>query len=106
MKNKELNIISNIKMIESLKAQLLCIIGRFFSLLTKGTNVVEESILECISKAIIILYVLAEKLGYSFQEVDKEIDKDLKRCIKEGNPVETDDRKLSRLRQYINDRID
>lgn len=106
MKDKELNIISNVKMIESLKAQLLCIIGRFFSLLTKSTNVAEEAILECISNAIIILYVLADKLGYSFHEVDKEIDKNLKRDIREGNKIETDDKKLSRLRHYINGRID
>ena len=55
MKRKELNIMGNVKMIENLKAQLLCIIGEFFRLLTKGTNVAQDAILDCISGAIIIL---------------------------------------------------
>ena len=56
---------ANIKMIEELKAKLVCIIGEFFTLLSRGSNVAQDAILDCISGAIIILYVLAEKLGYS-----------------------------------------
>ena len=47
-KKEELNIMANIKIIEELKANLLCIIGEFFSLLTRGTNVAKDSILNCI----------------------------------------------------------
>ena len=64
-KKEELNIMANIKIIEELKASLLCIIGEFFSLLTRGTNAAKDSILNCIAGAILILYVLAQKLGYS-----------------------------------------
>ena len=64
MKKESFNIMTNIKIIEELKAQLICIIGEFFRLLTKGSNVAQDAILECISGAIIILYVLGEKLGY------------------------------------------
>ena len=42
-KKEELNIMANIKIIEELKANLLCIIGEFFSLLTRGTNVAKDS---------------------------------------------------------------
>ena len=66
MRKDNFNIMTNIKIIEDLKAQLLCIIGEFFKLLTKGNNVARDSILDCISGAIIILYILGEKLGYSF----------------------------------------
>ena len=79
---------SNIKIIESLKAQLLCVIARFFSLLTKGTNVAQDAILDCISGAIILLYVLAERLGYSFSEVDKTMKEKLDIGIKSEDPTE------------------
>ena len=54
MKKDELNIMANMKLIEELKANLLCIIGEFFSLLTKGSNVAQNAILNCISGAILI----------------------------------------------------
>ena len=38
MRKDNFNIMTNIKIIEDLKAQLLCIIGEFFKLLTKGNN--------------------------------------------------------------------
>ena len=55
MKKKDLNIMGNVKIIESLKAQLIRVIGDFYTLLTRGGNVAEEAIVECISGAIIIL---------------------------------------------------
>lgn len=54
-KKEELNIMANIKIIEELKANLLCIIGEFFLLLTRGTNVAKDSILNCIAGAILII---------------------------------------------------
>lgn len=103
---KELNIMSNMKLIENLKAQLLCIIARFFSLLTKGTNVAQESIIDCISGAIIILYVLAEKLGFSFSEIDKTIKEKVDFGIKSEDPIEKEGKSLSHLKDYITNRID
>ena len=55
MKKKDLNIMGNVKIIESLKAQLIRVIGDFYTLLTRGGNVAEEAIVECISGAIICL---------------------------------------------------
>lgn len=103
---KELNIMSNIKIIESLKAQLLCVIARFFSLLTKGTNVAQDAILDCISGAIILLYVLAERLGYSFSEVDKTMKEKLDIGIKSEDPTEKEGKSLSSLKNFINKRVD
>lgn len=95
---------SDIKIIEELKAQLLCVVGEFYRLLTRGSNVAQESILDCISGAIIILYVLAERLGYSFSSVDENIQKKLKVGIIEEDIVEKQGRNLSRLSSHIKDR--
>ena len=101
MKREELNIMANIKMIEKLKANLLCIIGELYHLLTKGSNVAQDAILNCLSGAIIILYVLAQKLGYSCQEVDEDMKKKLKTGIVEGHEYEKDGRSLSKLQLHL-----
>ncbi len=106
MKHRELNIMANVKIIEKLKAQLLCIIGEFFKLLTKGSNVAQESILECISGAIIILYVLGRKLGYSLPEIDHVMKNKLDMGIKAEDEVEKEGKSLSELKNYINNRRD
>lgn len=106
MKNRELNVMANIRIIESLKAQLLCVIGNLFTLLTKGSNVAQNAIIDSISGAIIILYVLAEKLGYSFSEVDSTIKDKLQLGIKAEDEVEKQGKSLTKLKEYINNRIE
>lgn len=93
---------SDIKIIEELKAQLLCVIGDFYRLLTKGSNVAQEAILDCISGAIIILYILADRLGYSYSAIDENMKKKLKVGIIEEDVVEKQGRNLSRLNKHIN----
>ena len=103
-KKEELNIMANIKITEELKASLLCIIGEFFSLLTRGTNVAKDSILNCIAGAILILYVLAQKLGYSCNEVDDEMRKKLKLGIAEEHEYEKEGKSLTKLQNHIRGR--
>lgn len=104
MKRDDLNIMANIKMIEKLKANLLSIIAEFYHLLTKGSNVAQDAILNCISGAIIILYVLAQKLGYSCQDVDDDMKKKLQAGISEGHEYESDGRSLSKLQIHLKER--
>lgn len=104
MKREELNIMANVKIIETLKAELLCILGHFFKLLTKGSNVAQAAILDCISGAIIILYILGERLGYSFSAIDETMKSKLKSGIQEGDIVEKEGKDLSKLINHLNDR--
>ena len=104
MKKDELNIMANIKIIEELKANLLCLIGDLYSLLTKGSNVAQDAILNCISGAILILYTLAQKLGYSCDEVDDDMRKKLKLGIAEEHEYEKEGKCLSKLQNHIKPR--
>ena len=104
MKKQGLNIMGNVKIIESLKAQLLRVIGDFYTLLTRGSNVAEEALVDCISGAIIILYVLGEKLGYSLPEIDHQMKKKLDIGIRAEDEVEKEGKSLSKLKEYISDR--
>ncbi|MBM6859412.1 MazG-like family protein [Clostridium saudiense] len=104
MRKEEFNIMANIKMIEELKANLLCLIGDLYTLLTRGTNIARDSILNCISGAILILYVLAQKLGYSCNEVDDDMRKKLKIGIIEEHEYEREGKNLSKLQNHIKQR--
>lgn len=104
VRKEEFNIMANIKMIEELKANLLCLIGDLYTLLTKGTNIARDSILNCISGAILILYVLAQKLGYSCSEVDDDMRKKLKIGITEEHEYEREGKNLSKLQNHIKQR--
>ncbi|CUO80516.1 MazG-like family protein [Clostridium sp. NSJ-49] len=104
MRKEEFNIMANIKMIEELKANLLCLIGDLYTLLTRGTNIARDSILNCISGAILILYVLAQKLGYSCDEVDDDMSKKLKIGITEEHEYEREGKNLSKLQNHIKQR--
>ncbi|PRR80334.1 MazG-like family protein [Clostridium liquoris] len=104
MKKDGFNIMRNIQVIEELKAELLCIIGDFFKLLTRGSNIAQGAILDCISGAIIVLYILAERLGYSYTAVDENIKKKLKMGIVEDDEIEKEGKDLSRLYAHLKER--
>lgn len=104
MKKDGLNIMRNIQIVENLKAELICIIGDFYKLLTKGSNVAQEALLDCISGAITILYILADRLGYSHTAVDENIKKKLKMGIIENDEVEVEGKDLSRLYTHLKER--
>lgn len=104
MKRDDFNIMYNVKIIEELKAELLCLIGDFFRLLTRGSNVAQEAILDCISAAIIILYLLGERLGYSHAAVDENMKKRLKIGIVEEDKIEKEGKDLSKLYNHLKER--
>jgi hypothetical protein len=104
MRKEDFNIMSNIKLLEGLKAEILCAIGDLFKLLSKGSNVAQDAILDCISGAIIMLYILAEKLGYSHLAVDETMKRKLKIGMVEDDPLEKDGKGLSKLYNHIRER--
>lgn len=104
MKKEDFNIMASISVIENLKAELISVVGDLFKLLARGSNVAHNAILECISGGIIILYVLANRLGYTHIVVDDCIKKKLKEGIIEGDYIEKDGKDLSKLYSHIKDR--
>ena len=95
---------ANIKIIEEIKANLLCLLGELYSLLTKGSNVAKDSILNCIAGSILMLYVLAQKLGHSCNEVDDQVKKKLRIGIVEGHEYEKEGKTLSKLQTHMKKR--
>lgn len=104
MKKEDFNIMYNVKIIEELKAELLSIIADFFKLLTKGSNVAQDAILDCISGAIMVLYLLSERLGYSHTAVDEKMRKKLRIGIIEEDKIEKEGKDLSKLYNHLKQR--
>jgi hypothetical protein len=104
LRKEDFNIMSDVKVIESLKAQLLGVVSEFFTLMTRGSNIAQEAILDCISSGIIILYILADRLGYSYTAVDENMQKKLKVGIIEDDVVERQGKNLSRLNTHLKER--
>lgn len=104
MKKDDFNIMGDIKVIEDLKADILCILGDLFKLLTRGSNIAKDSIVHCISSIIILLYILADKLGYSAIEVDETMKKSLKIGIVEEDKLEKNGNNLTKLFNHLKER--
>ncbi|NMM62054.1 MazG-like family protein [Clostridium sp. P21] len=104
MKKEDFNIMYNVKIIEELKADLLCTIGDLFKVLTKGSNIAQNAILDCISGAIIVLYLLSERLGYSHASVDETMRKKLRIGIIEEDKIEKEGKDLSKLYNHLKER--
>ncbi|MFA9397472.1 MAG: MazG-like family protein [Clostridiaceae bacterium] len=104
MRRDDFNIMSNIKVIEGLKADLICVIGQLFKLMTKGANVAKDDILNSISGAISLLYILADRMGYSYEAVDEEIKRKLKEGIIEQDEIEVQGKDLSKLYNHLRER--
>jgi hypothetical protein len=104
MKKEDFNIMYNVKIIEELKSELLSIIADFFRLLTRGSNVAQDAILDCISGAIIVLYLLSERLGYSHAAVDENMRKKVKIGIIEEDKIEKEGKDLTKLYNHLKQR--
>lgn len=100
----ELNIISSIKIIEELKVDLVCNVGNLFKLLNKGANIEEKELLDCITNSITINYLLANRLGMSYKEVDENIRKTLKKEIINKKEIGKKGNDLSDLYDYLNEK--
>ncbi len=101
MKKDDLNIMASVSLIENLKADLISIIGDLFKLLAKGSNIAQDAILECISGAVIVLYLLANRLGYSPYNVDQCVKSKLKDGIMEQDIIEKEGKDLSKLLKHF-----
>ncbi|WP_461207324.1 MazG-like family protein [Clostridium sp. DL1XJH146] len=101
MKKEDFNIISNIRLVEHIKSQILYVVADLFNLLSKGSHIAKDSLATCIAGAIILFYILGEKLGYSYIKIDEEIKKSLQLGIDEEDELEANGKSLSNLQKYF-----
>jgi len=72
------NIAQNLKILESLKVQLLAVTTELFSGLYRG---MDEQVVDALSSAIIILMSISSRVGISHRRLDRAVEEKLKERI-------------------------
>lgn len=103
MRDREIDITRNIRMINWLKSELLTDVAALFKALVNGVKEDALDLLaETISNLIIICYLLAKRLGINYQTVDLKMESKLKLGIIEGHEIEKAYGDLSALSKHVN----
>lgn len=71
--NKNVDVTKNIKMIEWLKSELLSAIALLFETLTMGIKNSQDKTLDILANLILITYLLARRLGITYEKIDSKI---------------------------------
>ncbi|MGI6098055.1 MAG: MazG-like family protein [Dethiobacteria bacterium] len=98
MYKPEKNIAKNIKVIEEQKSELLSAVARLFQSMFQGN---EGLILDALCRIVITCHLLARRLGFSYQRLDRAIEQKVNVYLqekKESSPLNED---LEDLRQYL-----
>ena len=80
------SITKNLKIIEWLKSELLGNVSTLFKTMVKEN---EFELLDVLVSIIMTTYLLARRLGYSFNQIDRQLERKLKRNIDNKHQIET-----------------
>ncbi|MFO7819080.1 MAG: MazG-like family protein [Halanaerobacter sp.] len=98
---KDKSITKNLKVIEWLKTELLGNVSSLFKLMIKKQ---EEKILTVLANIVMAAYLLAKRLGYSFQQLNRKIEDRLQENIHSGHQIENWYGELSQLLEHFKKR--
>ena len=99
---KDIEIAGNIKNIELLKIELMQnITGLFENIISDSDSNINKRISKSCANIINLTYILAKRLGVSYEEVQKSITDGLKTGIRNGNRIEEKYNDLSELLDKI-----
>lgn len=98
------NITKNMKLIEWMKNEILMSISELFNILFKGVKSADEGLQDILANIIMIAYLLAKRLGISFNQIDYKIKEKASLGIKEDHSIEKWYGDLSNLKNHIENR--
>lgn len=81
----EVDIAKNIKIIDWLKTEIVSSVSGLFKAMLKGS---EDLMVDALAGIILTSYLLAKRLGISFNRVDMKIEGKLRQNITEGHEIE------------------
>ncbi|GAB6099638.1 MazG-like family protein [Halanaerocella petrolearia] len=100
--SKKGSITKNLKIIEWLKTQILDNVSQLFKAMVKGNDKFE--LLDLIVGIIMSAYLLAKRLGYSFDQLDRKLENKLKSNIDNKHQIEDWYGDLSELLEHLEKR--
>lgn len=86
----ELDIMGNIRLIETYKTFLLTSVSDLHISMLKGSRANLDEIKDELSQIIILAYLLAKKLGIDFSSIDDKVIKKLKASLLDDEKSDTD----------------
>ncbi len=95
------SITKNLKIIEWLKTELLSNISLLFKIMVEQS---EDKLLDILTNIIMSTYLLAKRLGYSFNRVDRKLEKKIESNINNKHQIEAWYGDLSELLEHLKDR--
>lgn len=91
----------SVKMVDWLKTELLDHVSNLF----KGLYVANQHlIIEALASMIVVIYVLARRIGLSYRDIDHRVIEKLREHTQSGHQLEQWYGDLSTLREYISKR--
>lgn len=100
----DIDITKTIRIIESLKCQLLTDVAQLYSNMADNKCTIKDDNADVLADIIIITYLLAKKIGISYDAVDIKLLNKVKLGIIEGSDIEYWVRDLTKLSRHIDRR--
>lgn len=106
MKNRDIDIIKNMRTVEWLKAQLLGTVANLYSTLADSEENTTENLEDLISNLILESLLLGKRLGLSYESINLALKENIKINLIEEHKIEKWYGDLSILLEYINQQKD
>lgn len=98
---KDMDIIKNVRTIESLKSELLTSIAYLYELLAKGEDDIKEDLEDVISNIMLLSFLLSKRLGLNYEDINSTLEDKTKLNILDGHKIERWYGDLSELLEFI-----
>ncbi|WMM24681.1 MazG-like family protein [Tissierella sp. MB52-C2] len=106
MKNKDVDIIKNMKTVEWLKAQLLSTVANLYTTLANGEENTKENLEDNISNLILESLLLGKRLGLSYESIKSTLRDNIQLNLIEEHKIEKWYGDLSILLEFIDNHKD
>lgn len=106
MKNKDVDIIKNMKTVEWLKAQLLSTVANLYTTLADGEENTKENLEDNISNLILESLLLGKRLGLSYESIKSTLRDNIQLNLIEEHKIEKWYGDLSILLEFIDNHKD
>ncbi len=103
MNNENIDIFSNMRVIESYKSYLLSAVADLFTTMTKGGLAGMDEVVDELADITMLSYLLGKRLGVNYGAIDDKMLKKLKLGVVEENNIEKEYQDYSKLMSYIRD---
>ncbi len=103
MNNENIDIFTNMRVIESYKSYLLSAVADLFATMSKGGSASMDEVVDELSDITMLSYLLGKRLGVNYSSIDDKMLKKLKLGVIEENNIEKEYQDYSKLMSYIRD---